>query len=55
MHAYIHTHTHKYIHVQVGHGKWQDYDFVVSADSYLNNTNNAKRSNPQPTTLNAKP
>lgn len=29
--------------IQVGHGKWQDYDFVVSADSYLNNTNNAKR------------
>jgi putative endopeptidase len=29
--------------IQVGHGKWQDYDFDVEAHQYLNNTNNAKQ------------
>eukprot|EP00960_Hanusia_phi_P042513 755537-Hanusia_phi.AAC.3 len=28
---------------QVGHGKWQDYDFKIAEHSFLNNTNNAKR------------
>jgi len=28
--------------IQVGHGKWQDYDFDVEAHQFLNNTNNAK-------------
>jgi len=29
--------------IQVGHGKWQDYDFDVVPHQFLNNTNNAKR------------
>jgi len=29
--------------IQVGHGKWQDYDFQVTEHAYLNNTNNAKQ------------
>jgi len=29
--------------IQVGHGKWQDYDFKIAEHSFLNNTNNAKR------------
>ncbi|KAJ1492675.1 hypothetical protein T484DRAFT_1930886 [Baffinella frigidus] len=29
--------------IQVGHGKWQEYDFPVRPNSFLNNTNNAKR------------
>lgn len=28
--------------IQVGHGKWQDYDFEVVPHQFLNNTNNAK-------------
>jgi putative endopeptidase len=28
--------------IQVGHGKWQDYDFEVEPHQFLNNTNNAK-------------